>query len=128
MDEKTKFGGNLIWRLLKILSLKWRKKQQKKCKTTLKEIIFSKSLIWRKFNLADAGNKKFWRELNWRILAKSAKFSFAKISSFKVDTKLDAKLLKLSKSLASKEDMSELKQMFIEIAKRIDDQDRKIAS
>eukprot|EP00111_Clytia_hemisphaerica_P023772 TCONS_00070049-protein len=45
-----------------------------------------------------------------------------------LDTKLDAKLLKLSKSLASKEDVSEIKEMFIEMAKRIDDQDRKIAS
>eukprot|EP00111_Clytia_hemisphaerica_P010608 TCONS_00031009-protein len=45
-----------------------------------------------------------------------------------LDTKLDAKLLKLSKSLASKEDVSEIKEMFIKMAKRIDDQDRKIAS
>jgi len=39
-------------------------KQRKNSKNTLKEIIFSKCLIWREFNLADGGKKKFWRELN----------------------------------------------------------------
>jgi len=33
MDEKTKFGRNLIWRLLKNLSLKWRKNSKKNAKT-----------------------------------------------------------------------------------------------
>ena len=45
-----------------------------------------------------------------------------------LDTKLDAKLLKFSKSLASKDDVNEIKTMFIELTKRIEDQDRKIAA
>ena len=47
MDEKTKFGRNLIWRLLKNLTLKWRKNSEKNAKTPLKE-----SHFFKKFNLA----------------------------------------------------------------------------